>query len=114
DLGIADGVSRDLRDTPLRMDLDVRSVPDGTYQLAVEMADSGRSLGAATLQISLRKGLDDLVARLEAAAKQAPETVRADILFPVDRMRAVNSAKLELRTFDPDADFAAAEAVAGG
>ena len=35
-----------------------------------------------------------------------------EILFPVDRMRNVNRGRLELRTFDPEKDLAAAEATA--
>src|SRR2546430_240303 len=51
-------------------------------------------------------------ARLEADARRAPESVRADIRFPVDRMKNVNRGRLELRTFDPDRDLATAEAIA--
>ena len=40
--------------------------------------------------------------------------LKAEILFPIDRMRNVNRGRLELRTFDPDRDLAAAEAVAAG
>jgi poly(3-hydroxybutyrate) depolymerase len=112
DLGTADGIGRDLRDSPFPLEIDLQGIPDGTYQLAVEVLDESRSLGTATLLVSLRKGLDELVARLENGAKRAPEAIRADILYPVDRMRAVNRGLLELRTFDPDKDFAAAEAVA--
>src|SRR5262245_44783908 len=112
DLGTFEGVSRDLRESPYSFELDVRDVPDGTYQLNIEVIDGDRSLGTSTLLINLRKGLDDLVARLEADAKKAPEDLRADILFPVDRMRHVNRAKIELRTFDPDKDFTEAQAVA--
>src|SRR5262245_15061932 len=112
DLGPFAGVSRDLRESPYAFELDMHDVPDGTYQLNIEVLDSDRSLGTSTLLINLRKGLDDLVARLEADAKKAPEDLRADILFPVDRMRNVNRAKIELRTFDPDKDFADAQAVA--
>lgn len=111
DLGTTDGVSRDLRDSPARFEFDVRDVADGTYQLAVEVMDGDRSIGAATLNVHLRKGLDNLVAGLEAEAKKAPEALRADILFPVDRMNNVNRGRLELRTFDPDKDFADAQAV---
>ena len=50
-----------------------------------------------------------MVARLDADAKKAPENLRAEILFPVDRMRNVNRGRLELRTFDPDKDFADAQ-----
>jgi poly(3-hydroxybutyrate) depolymerase len=117
-LGAFDGVARDLRESPFRVDLDVHDVPDGGYTLSVDVvdgspmsADSPR-IGTAALNIALRKGLDAVVARLENTAKSAPEDLRAEILFPVDRLRNVNRGRLELRTFDPDADLAAAEAVA--
>jgi predicted peptidase len=105
-------VTRDLRETPYPFELDVHDAPDGTYQLSIEVLDGDKSLGTSVLLISLRKGLDDLVEKLEADAKRAPETLRADILFPVDRMRNVNRSRIELRTFDPLRDFAEAQAVA--
>jgi len=112
DLGTFEGVGRDLRESPYAFELDVHDVADGTYQLNIDVLDADRSLGTSTLLINLRKGLDDLVARLETDARSAPEDLRAEILFPVDRMRNVNRAKLELRTFDPDKDFPEAQAVA--
>jgi poly(3-hydroxybutyrate) depolymerase len=112
DLGSFDGVPRDLRDSPFAADVNVAGVEDGTYQLAVDLIEGTQTLGGVALNIHLRKGLDDLVQRLESTAAQAPDGVRADILFPVDRMRNVNRGRLELRTFNPDADFAAASAVA--
>jgi predicted esterase len=112
DLGVFDGIGRDLRDTPYPLELDLKDVADGSYLLIVDMADHGRSLGLVTLRVNLRKGIDDVVARLEVAARSAPKPIQADMLFPVDRMRNVNLGQLELRTFDPDKDFSAAEAVA--
>jgi poly(3-hydroxybutyrate) depolymerase len=112
DLGTLDGVGRDLRDSPQAFEFDVHDVADGTYQLAIDVLDEGRPLGTATLLVNLRHGLDDAVARLEGDAKRAPDAIRADILYPVDRMRNVNRARLELRTFDPDKDFADALALA--
>jgi len=112
DLGTIDGVARDLRESPAMFELDLQGVPDGGYQLNIDVTDSTRALGGASLAIAVRKGLDDLVSRLEADAKHAPEALRADILFPIDRMRNVNRGRLELRTFDPDQDFADAEAIA--
>jgi poly(3-hydroxybutyrate) depolymerase len=112
DLGAADGVGRDLRDSPFAFDLDLQGVADGTYQLAIDVSDDARALGTATLMVSVRKGLDDLIARLEADAKKAPAGLRDDILYPVDRMTQVNRGRLTLSTFDPDRDFPAAEAVA--
>jgi poly(3-hydroxybutyrate) depolymerase len=112
DLGTFDGVSRDLRESPFAIDLDVRDVADGGYQLAVEVLNDSTPLGTSTLNIALRKGLDDLVDTLERTAARGPEELRAEIVFPIDRMRNVNHGRLELRTFDPDKDFAAAESVA--
>ena len=112
DLGSFDGVARDLRESPYLVDLDLSDVPDGPYLLAVEVMNQGERIGTASLAVALRKGVDELAARLEADAKHAPEGVRADILYPIDRMKNVNRGRLELRTFDPGKDFAAAEAVA--
>jgi poly(3-hydroxybutyrate) depolymerase len=112
DLGTFDGVARDLRESPFFFDLDVSAVADGPYLLSVDVVNQGERIGTSTLAIALRKGVDDLAARLEADAKRAPESVRADILFPVERMKNVNRGRLELRTFDPDRDLAAAEAIA--
>jgi poly(3-hydroxybutyrate) depolymerase len=111
DLGTFDGVGRDLRESPFFFDLDLHDVPDGSYTLGVEVLNQGESIGLAPLQIAVRKGVDELQARLEQAAARAPEALRAEILFPGDRMRNVNRGRLELRTFDPDRDLAAAEAV---
>ena len=112
DLGSFDGVARDLRESPFFFDLDLRDVPDGAYVLGVEVSDENTALGTTALPIAVRKGVDDLVVRLEADAARAPEALRSEILFPVDRMRNVNRGRLELRTFDPGTDFPAAEAVA--
>jgi poly(3-hydroxybutyrate) depolymerase len=112
DLGTFDGVSRDLRESPYFFDVDLQDVADGAYLLNVEVSNQGQSIGSTSLAIALRKGVDELAARLEADAAKAPEALRAEILFPVDRMANVNRGRLELRTFDPERDLAAAEAVA--
>jgi len=112
DLGTFDGVARDLRESPSFFDLDLREVPDGPYLLNVEVSNQGQPIGSSSLQVALRKGVDDLAVQLEAAAAKAPEALRAELLFPVDRMKNVNRGRLELRTFDPDRDLAAAEAIA--
>jgi len=112
DLGTFDGIGRDLRESPFPFELDVRDVADGGYTLAIDVLDGTTHLGSASLAIALRKGLDDTIARLETAAAKAPASLGAEMRFPVDRARNVNRGRLELRTFDPDKDFAAAEAVA--
>jgi poly(3-hydroxybutyrate) depolymerase len=112
DLGSFDGVGRDLRDTPFPIDVNVQGVEDGSYQLAVDLVDGTRTLGGVALTVYVRKGLDDLVQRLRTTAAKAPPELRADIMFPVDRMQNVNRGQLELRTFDPQQDFAAAASIA--
>jgi poly(3-hydroxybutyrate) depolymerase len=112
DFGTFDGVARDLRESPFALELDLQGVPDGAYMLVAELNDQGKALGGSGLQVALRKGLDETVARLEADAAKAPDALRAEILFPIDRMKNVNRGRLELRTFDPDRDLASAETVA--
>jgi poly(3-hydroxybutyrate) depolymerase len=112
ELGRFDGVARDLRESPFFFDVDLQDVADGPYLLNVEVSHQGEPIGSSSLPIALRKGVDELAARLEADAARAPDALRAEILFPVDRMRNVNRGRLELRTFDPDKDLASAEAVA--
>jgi poly(3-hydroxybutyrate) depolymerase len=110
-LGTFDGVPRDLRDTPFTIEVDLHDVADGPYVVAVELLDSARTLGTATLAIVIRAGLDASVARLEAAAAKAQEPVRSDLIFPVDRLRKVNLSRIALATFNPARDFAAAESL---
>jgi poly(3-hydroxybutyrate) depolymerase len=112
DFGTTTGVARDMRETPQIFDLDVAGVANGDYQVAIEVSDNARLLGTATLNVHFTRGLDAVVAGLEADAAKAPEKLRADILFPVERMRHVNRGRLELRTFDPDRDFADAQKTA--
>ena len=111
DFGRFEGLSRDLRESPYFFDLDLSGVPDGNYLLSVSVSEADQVIGSSQLTIHVRQGLDELTARLQQGAAGAPASVRADILYPVDRMRQVNRGRLELRTFDPEADFAAAEAV---
>ena len=112
DLGTFDGVGRDLRESPYFFDLELQEVADGPYLLTVDISNGAERIGGASLAVALRKGVDEMTARLEADAKRASADLRSEILFPIDRMKHVNRGRLELRTFDPDKDFAAAEAVA--
>jgi len=84
DLGTFDDVGRDLRESPYRMELDLASVPDGTYQLYLEVMDKERSLGSTSLRFAARRDLDAALSRLEAEGKSAPESVKADVLYPLD------------------------------
>lgn len=109
DFGTFDGVARDLRESPFQLELDLQGVADGAYMLVADLNDEGKPLGGTGLPVALRQGLDALVARLEADGARAPEPLRAEILYPIDRMNNVNRGRLELRTFDPDRDLSAAE-----
>lgn len=111
DFGSFVGVARDLRESPYFFELDLAGVADGNYQVSVDVSDGSRTIGSSQLAISIRAGLNAMVARLEQGAVAVPASVRADVLYPVDRMRQINRGKLELRTFNPAADFSAAEAV---
>ena len=114
DLGTFDGVGRDLRESPFLMALDLAGVglADGPYALVVEVLDQTTPLGTATLNVTLHKGLDAALQRLEAAASAAPPALRDDILFPVDRIRTVDRGRVALGAFNVPVEIAAAEAVA--
>ena len=103
---------RDLHTTPLVMNFDVHDLADGAYTVVIAVRDSARVLGVATLPIVLRKGIDDVLMALQQQSTKAPEAVRAEILYPADRMKSVNSGSIELRMFDVDKDIAAAQSAA--
>jgi predicted esterase len=110
-LGAYVGVGRDLRESPYLMEYDLRDVSDGRYVVTVDVMDSTRILGTTSLNIVVRKGLDDAMRKLEGAAVKAPAPLRAELLFPVDRTRKINRGELEVRTWDASRDFAAADSV---
>jgi poly(3-hydroxybutyrate) depolymerase len=112
DLGTFDGVSRDLRESPFPIDLDVAAIADGPYTLSIEVRDQDRSLGTATLNVALMKGLDARLRALDAAAAKAPATVQASLRYPGDYIRKINHGTIGFGTFDLTADLAAAEALA--
>ncbi len=95
DLGTFDGVARDLRESPFPLELDVHDVADGTYVLTVDVADQGKPLGTTALTIALRNGLDDLVGRLEADAKRAPDALG---IAWTDRMAGASVRRPRIRT----------------
>ena len=111
DFGARDVANRDLKAAPFGMQLDLHDVADGNYTLYTDVLDGATSLARPSLSVTVRKGIDEEVTSLETAAKNAPEAVRAELLFPGERMRKVNSSVLTLNTFDAERDFGAAEAV---
>ncbi len=111
DLGVFNGVPRDLRDSPFAINADLKGVRDGAYVVTVELTDSTRTLGAASANIVVRNGLDALTQRLETAATKTAEPLRSDLLFPIDRLRNVNASRIALNSFNAARDFAAAESL---
>lgn len=112
ELGVFDGVSRDLRESPLAMELDLSGVEDGPYVIEAEVRDGETSIGVTTLSVVLRKGLDAKLQALETGAAAVAPGVRADVLYPGDFIRNVNRGRISLGTFNVANEIAAAEAVA--
>jgi poly(hydroxyalkanoate) depolymerase family esterase len=111
-LGEFSDVSRDLRDAPLVMDLDLSAVPDGSYMLEVNVFDGTNEIGTASLRLAVQAGLDARLAALEKVATSAPESVRADIKYPGDYLRRVNRGLMEPGQFDLGRELTAAESIA--
>lgn len=112
ELGTFDAVSRDLRESPLVMDVDLSGVADDGYVLEAEVLDSGTPLATTTLPVVLHRGLDARLRALETAATAAPETMRADIAYPSDYVRKVNLGRVGLGTFVVGTELSAAEVIA--
>jgi poly(3-hydroxybutyrate) depolymerase len=93
------------------MELDLSGVEDGAYVVEAAVFDGATALGAATLAIVLQKGLDARLRALETAAPGVAESLRADVLYPVDVIRNVNRARISLGGFDVAAELTAAEGV---
>jgi len=111
ELGTFDGVSRDLRETPFSVELDLAAVDDGAQVIEAEMFDGTTSLGTANLGVFVHKGLDARLKSLEAAAATATPAVRADVLFPGDYIKNVNRGRIELADFNVGAEVARAETI---
>jgi poly(3-hydroxybutyrate) depolymerase len=112
ELGRFEQVSRDLRESPLAMDLDLSQVADGTHTLSVEVKEGERSLGTTTLRLSIHKGLDARLRQLGAVAVTAPADVRADLRYPADYIRKINRSVVELGQFNVANELTAAEEIA--
>jgi len=113
DAGAFDGVSRDLIDNPFAFDLDLGAVPDGRAIVRAEAFQGTQSLGAATLTLEVRRGVDGRLQRLEAGARQVKgfDALRAEVLYPVDYLRNVDRGNIAIGQFEYDRELAAAEAV---
>jgi predicted esterase len=111
DLGTFDGISRDLRESPHAMELDLSRIEDGAMVLQAEVFDGANSLGAASLNVFLNKGLEARLKALDTAAATIAAAVRDDVLFPGDFIRNVNRGRIELQDFNVAAELTKAEAI---
>jgi poly(3-hydroxybutyrate) depolymerase len=109
ELGKFDDVSRDLRESPFAADVNLEGTADGPYLIQAEVLNGDHSLGFAALRVVLAKGIDSTLARIEAEAAHLPEALRADALYPVERVRNINLGRIEMGTFDAGKEIAAAE-----
>ena len=112
DLGTFDGVSRDLRDVPFLMEMNLAGVEPGQYRLRADVAEGSRPLGTVTLGVAIEKGLDARLARLEEAAASVAESVRADLRYPADYIRKVNLGRIPPGAFDLPRELRLAEEAA--
>ncbi|HYE89017.1 MAG TPA: alpha/beta fold hydrolase, partial [Vicinamibacterales bacterium] len=111
DLGTFDGLSRDLRESPYPLELNLTGVEDGAMVLQAEVFDGANSLGSATLGVFVQKGLDARLKALETAAASVTPSVKDDVLFPGDFIRNVNRGRIELADFSVADEIAKAEAI---
>lgn len=112
ELGTFDGLSRDLRESPFAMEVDLAGVEDGAYVIEAAVLDGASPLGTVTLGVFLNQGLDARLKLLESAAASVPEALRADVIYPADLIRNVNRGRIELGAFNVAGEIAKAEAVA--
>jgi predicted esterase len=113
-LGTFDGMSRDLRESPFPIEVDLAGIEDGAYVIESEVLDGATSLGTATLSVFLHKGLDAKLKALETSAASVAESVRADVIYPADVIKNVNRGRIELGQFNVQNEIARAEAILAG
>ena len=112
ELATFDGLSRDLRESPFRMEVSLAAIEDGAFVIETEVMDGSTPLGTATLNVFVSKGLDAKLKALETAAAQVADSVKADVLYPADFIRNVNRGRIELGSFNVANEIAVAEGVA--
>ena len=110
-LGTFDGLSRDLRESPFAIDVDLAGIADGAYVIEAEVLDGATPLGVVSLNVFLHRGLDAKLKALETAAASVADGVRADVVYPADVIRNANRGRIELGAFNVQAEIAKAEAI---
>jgi poly(3-hydroxybutyrate) depolymerase len=110
DLGKFDEVRRDLLESPFHAEVDLSGVADGAYVIRGEVLDGDNSLGSSGFHLMVEAGLDKNMEAIESEVRTAPQAVRADVMFPVDRIHNIDLGRIDLGLFDPAKEFASAEA----
>jgi poly(3-hydroxybutyrate) depolymerase len=113
DIPTPGGLSRDLIDEPFRFELEVKTVPDGTYILRAEILDQDKPVGVAGLTVDLRSGLAARLASIESDLSKVRgfEDRRPDVLYPLEYIRSMNRGKRQIGSFPVADRLAAAESI---
>ncbi len=111
DLATIEGVGRDFIDDPLHIEMDLTGIADGTYVIRVELRRKEVPLGDATLAVSLARGLEQRLTRIGEGLKKVRgfDDLRAEVLFPSDRIRNINRGLIEMAGFDVEKELVRAE-----
>ena len=111
ELGTFDDLSRDLRESPFTAEVNLAGTVDGPYLIQAQVLNGERSLGFAALGVVVAKGLDDALDHLQNDAAKVPESLRPDVLYPVERVRNINQGRIEMGSFDLVKELGASEAL---
>jgi predicted esterase len=111
DFPALEGVGRDFLDDPLRIDIDLSGIEDGSYVIKVELRQKDTLLGDPTLSVGLERGLDQRLARIESDLKEVRgfEELRAEVLYPLDYIRNTNRGRIEMASFDLEKELSCSE-----
>lgn len=112
DFGAFEDVSRDLRESPYLIEMDLSDVPNGYYIVRAEVMDGSRALGSASTRMVARKNLDTSLASLEKEGQSVPDSLRADVLYPADYIHNVNRGRIDIGMFDISKELADAAEIA--
>ena len=112
DMGTFDGVTRDLRESPFPIELDLSKIPDGTFVVEASVVEGEKPLGSARLGILVHKGLDARLRTLATAATKVPEALRAEVLYPADVIANINRGRVGVGNLDVASELKTAETTA--
>jgi predicted esterase len=111
DLAVLEGIGRDFMDEPLRIELDLAGIADGTFVARVELRLKDTPVGEAALALHLVSGLDGRLASLETELGKIRglDDLKAEVRYPADRTRNVNRGRIDAGSFDVGKELVRAE-----